>query len=184
VPPPFSDFTGARFALDKLDMKEGSPVPDIFAKLAMRTSNPVAVLAMAQMAVPQLATIKVQPDGKSVLLPTGTVPMATQPIAVAMTSDTLGLSSGAGEDASLGAFLAEPAAKDPVFLRFHFTGQFYKIMSDFMDKAAAAMPADKQAQFASQKKLFAAYEQMFKFGDMIFVATPTGIAFHETVEQN
>ena len=184
VPPPFSDFTGVRFVLDKLDMKQGSPVPDIFAKLAMRTSNPIAVLAMAQMAVPQLATIKVQPDGKSVLLPTGTVPMATQPIAVAMTSDTIGLSSGAGEDATLGAFIATPPAKDPVFLRFHFTGQFYKLMGDMMDKAAAAMPPDKQQAFAAQKQMFASYEQMFKFGDVTLTATPTGIAFHETVEQN
>jgi len=184
VPPPFSDFTGVRFALDKLDMKQGSPVPDVFAKFAMRTSNPVAVLAMAQLAVPQLATIKVQPDGKSVLLPAGIVPMSTQPIAVAMTSDTIGLSSGAGEDATLGAFVAAPPAKDPVFLRFHFTGQFYKLMADMMDKAAAALPPDKQAQLAAQKKIFASYEQMFKFGDMTFTATPTGIAFHEIVEQN
>ncbi len=88
VPPPFSDFTGVRFALDKVDLKPGATIPDVFAKLAMRTNNPIAVIAMAQMAVPQLATIKVQPDGKSVLLPTGTVPMTTQPIAVAMTSDT------------------------------------------------------------------------------------------------
>jgi hypothetical protein len=184
VPPPFSDFTGVRFALDKLDMKQGSPVPDVFAKFAMRTSNPVAVLAMAQLAVPQLATIKVQPDGKAVLLPAGIVPMSTQPIAVAMTSDTIGLSSGAGEDATLGAFVAAPPAKDPVFLRFHFTGQFYKLMADMMDKAAAALPPDKQAQLAAQKKIFASYEQMFKFGDMTFTATPTGIAFHEIVEQN
>src|SRR6201999_658391 len=113
--------------------KPGSSMPDISAKLAMRTSNPVAVLAMAQMAVPQLATIKVQPDGKSVMLPAATLPMATQPIAVAMTSDTIGLSSGAGEDATLGAFIAQPPAKDPVFLRFHFTGQFYKLMGDMMD---------------------------------------------------
>jgi hypothetical protein len=184
VPPPFSDFTGVRFVLDKLDMKPGSPVPDIFAKLAMRTSNPGAVLAMAQLAVPQLATIKVAPDGKSVSLPSGTVPMATQPIAVAMTSDTIGISSGAGEDAALGAFIAQPPAKDPVFMRFHFTGQFYKLMGDLMDKAAAAMPPDKQQQFAAQKQMFAAYEQMFKYGDVTLTATPTGIAFHEIVEQN
>ncbi len=71
-----------------------------------------------------------------------------------------------------------------MFLRFHFTGEFYKLMGDMMDKAAAAMPADKQAQFAAQKKMFAAYEQMFKYGDMTLTATPTGISFHETVEQN
>ena len=184
VPPPFSDFTGMRFVLDKLDSKAGATIPDVYAKFMMRTQNPAAVLAMAQMAVPQLATLKVQPDGKAIPLPSGTVPMATQPIAVAMTNDSLGLSSGTGEDATLGAFLAAPAAKDPVFLRFHFTGAFYKLMADMMDRAAAALPADKQGQITAQKKMFATYEQMFKAGDMIFVATPTGIAFHETIEQN
>ena len=184
VPPPFSDFTGVRFVLDKLDMKQGSPVPDVFGKFAMRTSNPTALLAMAQMAVPQLASIKVQPDGKAVVLPPGTVPMAPMPIAVAMTADTIALSSGTGEDATLGAFAAAPAAKDPVFMRFHFTGQVYKLMADMMDKAAAALPPDKQNQLAAQKKLFQAYEQVLKYGDITLTATPTGIGFHETVEQN
>ena len=184
VPPPFSDLTGFRFTLDKVDMKDGSPIPDIFAKMAMRTSNPLAVLAMAQLAVPQLATLKVQPDGKAVPLPVGTVPMATQPIAVAMTSDTLGMSSGTGEDATLGAYLAEPAAKDPVFLRMHFTGKFYGLMAQMFNKFKAQMPAAQQAQLDVQTKIFASYEQWFKSGDFTFTATPTGIAIHEIVEQN
>ncbi len=184
VPPPFSDLTGVRFTLDNFDMKDGASVPDVSAKLEMRTSNPLAVMAMAQLAVPQLATLKVAQDGKAVAIPPGIVPMSTQPLAVAMTTDALGLSSGPGEDATLGAYLAEPVAKDPVFLRMHFTGKMYRLMSDMFTRFKSAMPADKQAQLDMQTKIFATYEQWLKSGDITLTATPTGIALHEVVDQN
>jgi hypothetical protein len=184
VPPPFSDLTGVRFTLDNFAMQDGASVPEVSGKMMMRTTNPVAVLAMAQLAVPQLAALKVQPDGKAVALPLGVLPVKTPPLSVAMSSDALAISSGAGEDATLGAYLAEPAAKDPVFMRMHFTGKMYGLMSDMFNKFKAMMPPDRQADIDMQTKVFAAYEQWLKSGDFTFVANPNGIAIHEVVEQN
>jgi hypothetical protein len=184
IPPPFSDMTGVRFTLDKFEMKDGASIPDVSGKTMLRTTNPLAVLAMAQLAVPQLATLKVQPDGKAVALPLGILPVTTPPLAIAMTNDALGISSGAGEDATLGAYLAEPAAKDPVFMRMHFTGKLYALMADMFNKFKAMMPPDKQAQIDMQTKIFVTYEQWLKSGDVTFTANPNGIAIHEIVEQN
>ncbi len=184
VPPPFSDMTGMRFTLDQFDLKDGASVPDVHGKMMLRTNNPVAVLAMAQLAVPQLATLKVQPDGKAVALPLGVLPVATPPLSVAMSNDALAISSGTGEDATLGAYLAEPVAKDPVFMRMHFTGKIYGLMSNMFNKFKAMMPPDRQADIDMQTKMFAAYEQWLKSGDFTFTANPNGIAIHEVVEQN
>ncbi|MEP6483823.1 MAG: hypothetical protein ABJB01_05185 [Rudaea sp.] len=184
IPPPFSDLTGFRFTLDKFEMKDGTSVPEVSGKMLMRTTNPLAVLAMAQLAVPQLATLKVQPDGKAVPLPLGILPVTTPPLAVAMSSDALAMSSGAGEDATLGAYLAAAPAKDPVFLRMHFTGKLYALMGDMFTKFKAAMPADKQQQIDMQTKIFATYEQWMKSADITFTANANGIAIHEVVEQN
>jgi len=184
IPPPFSDLTGFRFTLDKFEMKEGATIPDVSGKMLMRTSNPLAVLAMAQLAVPQLATLKVQPDSKAVALPLGILPITTPPLSIAMSNDALATSSGAGEDATLGAYLAAAPAKDPVFLRMHFTGKLYALMADMFTKFKAAMPADKQQQIDMQTKIFATYEQWMKSADITFVANPNGIAIHEIVEQN
>jgi hypothetical protein len=184
VPPPFSDMTGLRFTLDKFEMKDGASVPDVSGKTLMRTTNPIAVMAMAQLAVPQLATLKVQPDGKPVALPPGVLPMTLPPMSVAMSNDALAISSGAGEDATLSAYLAEPAAKDPVFMRMYFTGKIYGLMSNMFNKFKAMMPPDKQAEIDTQTKMFAAYEQMMKSGEFTFSANPNGIAIHEIVEQN
>lgn len=184
IPPPFSDLTGVRFTLDTFAMKDGASIPDVSGKMMLRTANPLAVLAMAQLAVPQLATLKVQPDGKAVALPLGVLPITTPPLSVAMTNDALGMSSGAGEDATLGAYLAEPAAKDAVFMRMHFTGKMYGLMSDMFGKFKAMLPPEKQAQIDVQTKMFAAYEQWLKSGDFTFTANPNGIAVHETVDQN
>jgi hypothetical protein len=173
-----------RFTLDQFELKAGASVPDVFGKMMLRTNNPVAVLAMAQLAVPQLATLKVQPDGKAVALPLGVLPVATPPLSVAMSNDALAMSSGAGEDATLGAYLAEPVAKDPVFMRMHFTGKIYGLMSNMFGKLKAMMPPDKQAEIDMQTKMFAAYEQWLKSGDFTFTANPNGIAIHEVVEQN
>jgi hypothetical protein len=184
VPPPFSDLTGLRFTLDNVELKDATSVPDISGKTLVRSGNPGAMLAMAQLAVPQLATLKVQPDGKPVALPAGIVPMQTPPLAVAMVSDALAISAGIGEDATLGAYLAEPSAKDAVFMRMHVTGKVYGLMANMFNKFKAAMPPEQQAQVDMQTKMFAAYQQWLKSADFTFTANANGIAIRETVEQN
>ncbi len=52
IPPPFSDLTGVRFTLTKVEPR-GSGMPDFAGKVLMATNNPLAALGMAQMGMPR-----------------------------------------------------------------------------------------------------------------------------------
>ncbi|MDR3389181.1 MAG: hypothetical protein P4L92_19230 [Rudaea sp.] len=185
VPPPFSDLTGMRFTLDKLEFDGSLGTPPNFAgKFLMATTNPMAALAMAQLTVPGLANLKIAADGKPVPLPAGLAPAGTPPLFAAMSDKALAIAAGAGEDAGLGAYLSAPPASEPVFMRMYFSGKIYALMAQSFEKIKAAMPADKQAQLDEQAKLLAMYEKWLRSGEITFIATKTGIAMHETVEQN
>ncbi|HST28840.1 MAG TPA: hypothetical protein VLK26_10780 [Rudaea sp.] len=185
VPPPASDLTGARFTLDSFDLGAGpTPMPVFSGKLLMASDNPAAALAMAQLAMPPLKDLKIAADGKPVALPAGAIPKLDLPAFVAMSPKALAAAIGNGEDTSLGAYLAAPAANEPVFLRMSFSGKFYGMLAHAFEKVQAMMPADKQAQFAQQSKMMAVYENWIRSADIELVATPTGIALRETVEQN
>jgi len=185
VPPPASDLTGVRITLDSFDLGAGpTPTPVFSGKLLMDSDNPAAALAMAQMAIPQLKDIKIAPDGNPVALPTGTIPKLDLPAFAAMSSKALAVAVGNGEDATLGAYLNAPAANEPVFFRTHHSGKFYDMLAHAFDRVKATLPADKQAQFAQQSKAMAIYANWIRSADIELVATPTGIALRETVEQN
>jgi hypothetical protein len=185
VPPPFSDLTGARFTLDSFELNASAgAMPNVAGKFLMTSNNPMAALAMAQLAVPGLKDLKLAPDGKPVALPAGLAPAGTPPSFAAMSDKAIAIAVGAGQDAMLGAYLGAPAASEPVFMRMVFSGKLYALMAQSFAKMKAALPADKQAQFEQQTKLFAMYEQWIRSGEITLIATPSGIAMHETVEQN
>jgi hypothetical protein len=183
IPPPASDLTGARFVLDKAEPRDGG-MPDVAGKLLFGSNNPGAALAMAQLALPALKDFKLAADGKPVALPAGLAPASIPPLFAAMSDKAIAIGAGTGEDAELGQFLAAPAAKESVFLRMHFSGAIYGLMARFAATMKARLPADGQARIDQQSKLFAIYEKWIRSGDIALSATPTGIALHETVEQN
>jgi hypothetical protein len=187
VPPPFSDLTGVRFTLDTFDMNSrAGAMPNASGKFLVASNNPMAALAMAQLALPGMGALKLSADGKPqpVPLPAGLVPAGTPPLFAAMSDKAIALAAGAGEDATLSAYLAAPAASSPVFLRMYFSGKLYSVMAQSFDKFKGALPAEKRAELDQQSKLFAMYEKWLRSAEITFVATPTGIALHETVEQN
>jgi len=186
VPPPASDLTGLRFTLDGFEMATApSALPDVHAKLLMATNNPGGALAMAQLAIPPLKDLKLAPDGKAVALPAGLVPAPNAPpMFAAMSDKAIAIAAGSGEDASLSAYLSAPPASESVFLRMTFSGKLYGVILHSMDKMSAMMPAEQQAEFAQQKKLFELYEKWLKRGEISLIATPTGIALREVIEQN
>jgi hypothetical protein len=185
VPPPASDLTGVRFTLDSLDLGTGpAPMPVFSGKLLMASDNPAAALAMAQLALPPLKDLKIAADGKPVALPAGSIPKLDLPAFVAMSPKALTVAIGNGEDAALGAYLAAPAANEPMFMRMSFSGKFYGMAAHALDKMKAMMPLDRQTELAQQSKMMAMQENWIHSADIEFVATPTGIALRETVEQN
>jgi len=186
IPPPMSDLTGARFTLDKVDISAGAgSMPDVAGKLLMTSTNPGALVAMAQLAVPQLKDLKLAPDGNVVALPAGLVPSPNAPpLFAAMSDKAIAIGAGAGEDKALGAFLKAAPASEAVFLRMSFSGKLYALIGQSAEKMKAVLPAEQKAQWDQQKNLFAMYEKWLKRGEISFIANKNGILIRETIEQN
>jgi hypothetical protein len=183
IPPPLSDLTGARFVLSKLAL-DNPQKPDYSGKLLVGLSNPMSALAMAQLTVPALKDVKLAADGKPVTLPVGTVPGQNLPMFAAMNDKSLAIAAGAGEDATLAAFLAAPAAPEPVFLRMTMSGKIYGLMGKFAGVARAAMPAEQQADFDAQMAMFTVYEKWIRSAEIRLTATPAGVTMREVIELN
>ncbi|MGH8122894.1 MAG: hypothetical protein ACREPT_09000, partial [Rudaea sp.] len=183
IPPPFSDLTGVRFRLTKVEPRS-TGTPNIAGKLLMGTNNPLAALGMAQLALPQLKDLKIAADGKPVALPTGIAPGSVPPLAIAMSDKAIAIAAGAGESDGLSDFLAAAPATTPVFIRTYVSGAFYGTMARYFDVLKAALPIDKRDTFQQQTRLFAVYEKMLRSVEFTFEANANGIGIHEVVETN
>ena len=185
VPPPVSDLTGLRASVSKFELAHGaSTTPDVAGKLLLALSNPMTSVGIAQLAMPELQKIKIAADGKSVVLPADLLPPNAPPLTVAMSDKAIAFATGADDVASLGTWLAAPAATTPVFMRMHFSGAVYGWMSRSLDTMKAAMPADKQSQFQLQTQMFGMYEKWLRSSDFTLTATPTGIRMQQAIELN
>jgi hypothetical protein len=185
VPPPLSDLTGLRASMSKFELAQGSSkIPDVAGKLLLATSNPMAALGMAQLALPQLQNVKISADGKPVSLPADLLPPGAPPLVVAMSDKAIAFATGAEDVASLSAWLTAPAATTPVFLRMHFSGVVYGWMARSFEAMKQSMPADKQSQLQLQTQMFGMYEKWLRSSDFTLTATPTGIRMQQTIELN
>jgi hypothetical protein len=185
VPPPLSDLTGLRASMSKFEPTQGSSkIPDVAGKLLLATNNPMAALAMAQLALPELQKVKISADGKPVALPAGLLPPGAPPITVAMSDKAIAFATGDDDIASLGAWLAAPAATTPVFMRMHFSGVVYGWMARSFEAMKQAMPAEKQSQFQLQTQMFGMYEKWLRSSDFTLIATPAGVQMQQTIELN
>lgn len=183
IAPPFSDLTGVRFTLTKVEPR-GTGTPNVAGKLLMATSNPLAALGMAQLALPPLKDLKIAADGKPVALPPGIAPGPVPPLAIAMSDKAIAIAAGAGESDGLSDYLAAAPATAPVFVRTYITGAIYGTMGRYFDVLKAAMPVDKRDSFEQQTKLFAIYEKMLRSVEFTLDANANGIGMHEVVETN
>jgi len=183
IPPPFSDMTGMRTTISRFT-PGATPTapPDVAGKFLLGTTNPLAAIGMAQLAVPQLKDFKITTDGKPVALPQGLVPSAP-PLTLAMSDKAIASAAGKGEEADLGAFLNAAPAATPVFMRMHFSGAIYGIMGRYSDLLKAGMTTGKHPPL-DQSKLFAVYEKVLRSADITLEANANGIGLHETVDSN
>lgn len=181
VPPPLSDFTGLRLTLDRLAWPADGD-PDVAARLLVASSNPAAIVGMAQLAVPALAQLQIPADGTPVTLPDGVIPNAAgfvPSVRVAMDAKALALASGDGD---LGAYLKAPAASDGQLVRVNFSGSFYTVVADLMGRFGAMLPPENQSELATQRELYAMYAKWVRHSDVRVNATAKGLEFVQEIE--
>lgn len=181
VPPPLSDFTGLRLTLDRFAWPaDGNP--DLAARLLVASSNPAAIVGMAQLAVPELASLQVPADGSAVTLPDGVIPNASgfvPSLRVAMNDKALALASGDGD---LSGYLKAATAHDGQLFRVNFSGAFYALIADMMGRFGAMLPDQNQAELQSQRDLYAMYATWIKQADVRVNATAKGLEVVQTIE--
>jgi hypothetical protein len=143
--PPFGDMLGLRISLDSLKPGTGSAMPSFTGRLVLGTSNPTGLLAMGQMMVPALSSLKLKPDGKPLPLPKDMSSMMGQPAWVAMGEKALALGVGVGEEARLTSTLNDRTGDVGQMARIHVDGAMYltwlQLMEQKVDSLAAATAA-------------------------------------------
>lgn len=182
VPPPLSDFTGLRITFDRLDWPTDGQ-PDVAGQVLIASSNPMAIVGLAQMAVPALQGFGIKPDGQPVALPAGVIPNDVgfvPEIRVAMNDKALAFSTGA--DSDLSSYLTAPVATDGQLLRAAYSGKLYTILGDLTDRFSAMLPEKDRANLEQQKELYAVYARWIKHADLRINATPKGIEMVQDIQ--
>jgi hypothetical protein len=174
-------FHGFHALVDKLDMKDDQPIPDIAAVVAIGSDNPAGLLGMAN-SLPGIATLGLKPDGVPKQLP----PMPNLPVAepmfAAMTDKVLALSIGQGEEAKLAGAMKSDAAQQPI-VEFGAKGDIYHLIAQYQRKTAKTMSDPSSQQMVEQQaKMMDTYAQWIKHIDVRVELTDAGIELKESVD--
>lgn len=131
--------------------------------LVIGSRNPQSLVAMAAMAVPQLAQLKLQPDGSVTPLELPPLPEfgVQVPAWVSMTDTLLGIGFGEGADAALPGYMDSDPDRQPLLV-LGYSGRLYAALADIMDNGAAALPdpearAEMEASAKMMREVYAAW---------------------------
>jgi len=167
VPPPFSNILGLRVTLDRFAL-DANGMPDT-KQLAMRvliaSDNPLLIVSMAQLAVPDLKDIKLATDGKPVQLPAPSA-LPDRKIFAASSTGALALAIGDDAEAAVGAYLAAPAGDGRMLLHLRFSGEIYGLYAQFFDKLAPKGDPQQTAFLDIQRQMYARYREWMDYGDV------------------
>src|SRR5690606_29482162 len=132
---------GFQVVLEELELGPDWIPSAMRGALVVGSNNPKSLVAMAAMAVPQVAAMDIQPDGSVTPLELPAVPNMPQvPAWVSMVENALGVGFGEGADARLPQYLKGDASQQPLLV-FGYSGRAYALAADFMERAVAQMEA-------------------------------------------
>jgi hypothetical protein len=170
MPPQAASLLGFRMVLDKLVLAGGpASSPQLAARLQAASTDPDALLQMAQKNLPQLAITPVKADGKPIAV---TLPPQLRSLSggasqgwIAADQHSIGIAIGPGEDAKLASMLAADAGDGSALMRLHFDGKLYGIFADFSDSLNGKMPPAMQPQLKQQSAMMRLYAKWLRSVD-------------------
>ncbi|HET9835725.1 MAG TPA: hypothetical protein VFP88_05210, partial [Rhodanobacteraceae bacterium] len=170
MPPQAASLLGLRMVLDKLVLGGGpASSPQVAARLQVASTNPDALLQLAQKNLPQLAITQVKADGKPIAI---TLPPQLQSLSggasqgwIAADEHSIGIAIGTGEDAKLASMLGADAGDGSALMRMHFDGKLYGIFADFSDSLVSKMPPAMQPQLKQQGAMMRFYAKWLRSMD-------------------
>jgi hypothetical protein len=170
MPPQVASLLGFRIVLDKLVLGGGpASSPQMAARLQVASTDPDALLQLAQKNLPQLAITEVKADGKPIAV---TLPPQLQSLAggasqgwIAADQHSIGIAIGDGEDTRLASMLTADAGDGSGLMRMHFDGKLYGTFADFSDSLVAKMPPAMQPQLQQQGEMMRLYAKWLRSVD-------------------
>jgi hypothetical protein len=176
-------FQGFHAIIERIELDATMQPTALRGALLIGSKNPQSLLAMAAMAVPQVATLGLQPDGKVVPLVLPPIPGApAMPAWASMTGQLLGIGFGEGADMQLAGYMQSDPARQPLIV-IGYSGDLYHAIADVMDTAAGSLPdddarADMQRQATMMREVYA---QTLERGEMRVEFTSHGIELLQDV---
>jgi len=115
MPPFVNNFRGLRLSLSEITETNSMPVNGR-GLIAVHIDQPEMFVGMAQMFLPDLSELTLAPGEPPVQLPASMLPIPNVVAFAALSTDTIGLSIGDGEEAGLPAYLEEEAGPAGTFM--------------------------------------------------------------------
>lgn len=170
LPPQVSSLLGVRVVLDQLVLGSSPAAPTQFAaRLQVASTDPNALLQLAQKNLPQLAITDVKADDKPIAV---TLPPQLQSLGggasqgwIAADQHSIGVAVGKDEDAKLASMLTADAGDGSGLVRMHFDGKLYDTFADFSDSMIARMPPAMQPQLQQQGAMMRLYAKWLRSVD-------------------
>jgi hypothetical protein len=142
MPPFVNNFRGLRISLSEMMLDREFIPGDAQGHLALHVEQPEMFVGMAQMFLPDLSTLALEPGAEPVELPASLIPVPGLIAFAAMSDEAIGLSVGAGEEASLLEFLTRRPGPEGMFLSAGYDTAAYLEYTDRMGSALHDDDAD------------------------------------------
>ncbi len=184
MPPFVNNFRGLRLSLSEITETNSMPVNGR-GLIAVHIDQPEMFVGMAQMFLPDLSELTLAPGEPPVQLPASMLPIPNVVAFAALSTDTIGLSIGDGEEAGLPAYLEEEAGPAGTFMSIgydmaaylEYTQKLGKQYEQTEDELAETDP-EQEAVLQSIEDISAAAQQAVKsFSDRSYTTfrlTPDG----------
>lgn len=184
MPPFVNNFRGLRVSLSEITETNSMPVNGR-GLIAVHIDQPEMFVGMAQMFLPDLSELTLTPGEPPVQLPASMLPIPNVVAFAALSTETIGLSIGDGEEAGLPAYLEEEAGPAGTFMSIgydiaaylEYTQKLGKQYEQTEDELAETNP-EQEAVLQSIEDISASAQQAVKsFSDRSYTTfrlTPDG----------
>lgn len=158
LPPFVNNFHGIRLSLEEIVMTPDQQIPtDVRGHLAVHVDQPEMFVGMAQMFLPDLASLSLAPGEPPARIPESLVTVQGIVAYAAMSDDAIGMSVGAGEESGLPAFLDQEAGPEGMFFSVDYDNEaYYEYQLKALQTSAASMEGDTSMMDLSEAAIRAA----------------------------
>lgn len=189
LPPFVNNFRGFRISLSEIMMGQDSIPENARGHLAVHVDQPQMFVGMAQMFLPNLAELALQPGSPPVRLPESLIQVPGIVAYAAMSDDAIGLAVGEGEEAGLPDYLSQEPENDGTFFSASYDMAEYMKYTQMMQTNAAMASGqsdngeDDVAAFSSEysEAMVKVYKEMAGRGYVAMGFTADGVVFDNRV---